>query len=191
MFVEVQLRTQFQHIWATSVETIDIFRGTSLKEKDDSSYWHDFFCQVSSIFAIAEGTPTVSVYKKFGIAELCNLLQENINTYQIDKKIASYALAGPIVNNERIRKVYYVVITLNFKEKKANVISFKESEYHLAFKEYKTREQNNPRTEQTVLVALNQIDKLQEAYPNYFMSLSNFLSIINFILAETRKRSKI
>lgn len=27
MSVEIQLRTQFQHIWATSVETIDIFRG--------------------------------------------------------------------------------------------------------------------------------------------------------------------
>ena len=62
MFIEVQLRTQFQHIWATSVETIDIFRGTTLKEKDDNSYWHDFFCQVSSIFAIAEGTPAISVY---------------------------------------------------------------------------------------------------------------------------------
>ena len=79
MFVEIQLRTQFQHIWAASVETIDIFRGTSLKEKDDNSYWHDFFCQVSSIFAIAEGTPVISVYSKFGIAELCSLLQENID----------------------------------------------------------------------------------------------------------------
>lgn len=27
MSVEIQLRTQFQHIWTTSVETIDIFRG--------------------------------------------------------------------------------------------------------------------------------------------------------------------
>lgn len=86
MFIGIQLRTQFQHLWATSVETIDIFRGTSLKEKDDNSYWHDFFCQVSSIFAIAEGVPTVSVYRAFSITELCSLLQENINTHQIDKK---------------------------------------------------------------------------------------------------------
>ncbi|MBQ3297017.1 RelA/SpoT domain-containing protein [Candidatus Saccharibacteria bacterium] len=188
MFVEIQLRTQFQHIWAASVETIDIFRGTSLKEKDDNSYWHDFFCQVSSIFAIAEGTPVISVYSKFGIAELCSLLQENMGAHQINKKIVSYALTDPIVNNEKVKKAYYIVVTLNFKEKKADVISFKESEYHLAFKEYKTREQNNPRTEQTVLIALNQINKIREAYPNYFMNLSNFLGIIDFILAKNKKK---
>lgn len=79
---------------------------------------------------------------------------------------------------------------MNFKEKKADVISFKESKYHLIFKDYKTREQNNPRTEKTVLIALNQINKIREAYPNYFMNLSNFLSIIDFILAKNKKRVK-
>ena len=188
MFTEIQLRTQLQHIWATSVETIDIFRGTSLKEKDDSSYWHDFFCQVSSIFAIAEGTPVVPVYGKFGIIELCGLLQKNIDEHQISKKIAGYVLTEPIVNNVEVKKAYYIVVTLNFKEKEASVIRFKESEYHLAFKEYKTREQNNPQTEQTVLIALNQINKIREAYPNYFMNLSDFLSIINFLLAKNKKK---
>lgn len=188
MFTEIQLRTQFQHIWATSVETIDIFRGTSLKEKDDSSYWHDFFCQVSSIFAIAEGTPVVPVYGKFGIIELCGLLQKNIDEHQINKKITSYVLTEPIVNNVEVKKAYYIVVTLNFKEKEASVIRFKESEYHLAFKEYKTREQNNPQTEQTVLIALNQINKICEAYPNYFMNLSDFLSIISFVLAKNKKK---
>lgn len=188
MFTEIQLRTQFQHIWATSVETIDTLRGTSLKEKDDNLYWHDFFCQVSSIFAIAEGTPAISVYSKSGIAELCDLLQKNMDAHQINKKIASYALTEKIVNNEEVKEAYYIVVTLNFKEKEATVIKFEESEYHLAFEEYKTREQNNPQTEQTVLIALNQINKIREAYPNYFMNLSNFLSIIDFVLAKNKKK---
>lgn len=188
IFTEIQLRTQFQHIWATSVETIDILRGTSLKEKDDNSYWHDFFCQVSSIFAIAEGTPAISVYNKSGIAELCDLLQKNMDAHQIKKKIVGYALTEPIANNMKAKKAYYIVVTLNFKEKEASVKSFKESEYHLAFEEYKTREQNNPQTEQTVLIALNQINKIREAYPNYFMNLSNFLSIIDFVLAKNKKK---
>ena len=188
MFTEIQLRTQFQHIWATSVETIDILRGTSLKEKDDNSYWHDFFCQVSSIFAITEGTPSISVYSKFGITDLCGLLQKNMDEHQINKKIASYALTEPIADNMKGKKAYYIVVTLNFKEREAAVISFKESEYHLAFKEYKAREQNNPQIEQTVLIALNQINKIRDAYPNYFMNLSNFLSIIDFVLAKNKKK---
>ena len=82
----------------------DIFRETSLKEDDDNSYWHDSFCQASSIFAIAEGTPVISVYSKFGIAELCSLLQENMGAHQINKKIVSYALTDPIINNEKVKK---------------------------------------------------------------------------------------
>lgn len=191
MFVEIQLRTQFQHIWATSVETIDVFRGTSLKERDDSTYWHDFFCQVSSIFAIVEGTPVNSAYSDLGIVEICNLLQKNMTTHQISSKITSYALTEPIINNEKIKKAYYVVITLNFKEKRADVVSFKETEYHLAFEDYKKKEQNSPKVEQTVLIALNQINKVREVYPNYFMNLNNFLSVIDFILAKNKKKGKI
>lgn len=55
-------------------------------------------------FAIAEGIPVISVYSKFGIAELCSLLQENIGAHQINKKIVSYALTDPIINNEKVKK---------------------------------------------------------------------------------------
>lgn len=37
MFVEIQLRTNLQHLWATSVETTDTFRGASLKENSWTS----------------------------------------------------------------------------------------------------------------------------------------------------------
>ena len=184
MFVEIQLRTQLQHVWATSVETIDVFRGTSLKENDDKSYWHDFFCQVSSIFAIAESTPVVPVYGDSGITELCDLLQRNMERHQIDNKIKGYALTSPIFNHEKLRDAYYVVITLDFKNLRARAIGFKEPQYHLAFEEYKRREQGGLSGEQTVLVAINQINKLRDAYPNYFMNLSNFLRIIDFMLAK-------
>ena len=67
----------------------------------------------------------------------------------------------------------------------------KESEYNQAFQDYGRLEQQNASSRQTVLVAVNQIKKLREAYPNYFMSLSTFLDIITFILAKIVKRSKI
>ena len=70
-------------------------------------------------------------------------------------------------------------------------MSFKETEYHLAFEDYKKKEQNSPKVEQTVLIALNQINKVREVYPNYFMNLNNFLSVIDFILAKNKKKGKI
>ena len=63
-----------------------------------------FSAKFSSIFAIAEGTPAISVYNKSGIAELCDLLQKNMDAHQINKKIASYALTEPIANNMKAKK---------------------------------------------------------------------------------------
>lgn len=187
MYVEIQLRTQLQHLWATAVETTDIFRGASLKERDDSSCWHDFFCQVSSVFAIAERTPAVTAYKGYSMSKICELLGANMKKNKIDIQIKSYAVVAPIINDERTRGAYYVVISLDFDSRKANVAGYKESEYHLAFDEYKRREESEDTNGQTVLVAVNQIRKIREAYPNYFMNLNTFLGIITFVLEKNRK----
>lgn len=188
MRVEIQLRTQAQHLWATSLETIDVFRGASLKERDDSSYWHDFFCQVSSIFAIAEGTPVIRTHNNLNLSEIRSILIDNIYKNKILQTIGSYIVTDPIINNENAKKAYYVVITLNLEDKKVDAVGFKEADYHLAFKEYKSREQNNAQASQTVLVAVSQINKIRETYPNYYMDLMGFISTINFILEKDNKK---
>ena len=188
MFVEIQLRTNLQHLWATSVETTDIFRGTSLKEKDDNTYWHNFFCQVSSIFALSENAKPVPEYKGLSLKELCEILEKNIRTHHIDSQIASFALTEPIVADQRMKNAYYVVISLDFKSLEATIAKYKESEYHQAFQNYKKLEQVGTASKQTVLIAVNQIKKIREAYPNYFMSLSAFLDIITFILANNAEK---
>lgn len=189
MFVEIQLRTNLQHLWATSVETTDIFRGTSLKEKDDKTYWHNFFCQVSSIFAIAENTKPIATYQNLNINELCDILKDNMDKNKIGAQIVSFALTEPVITDEKIKGAYYAVIILNFKKKKVTAIGYKESEYHLAFKEYHKQEQRNTVDKQTVLIAVNQIKKIREAYPNYFMNLNAFLNIITFILEKNKKKN--
>ena len=187
MFVEIQLRTNLQHLWATSVETTDIFRGASLKEKDDNTYWHNFFCQVSSIFALSENAKPASGYEGSSLKELCELLKKNIHRNHIDSQIASFALTEPIVADQRIKNAYYVVISLDFKKKEATITKYTESEYHQAFQDYKKLEQTNVANKQTVLIAVNQLKKIREAYPNYFMSLNTFLDIVTFILANNAK----
>ena len=188
MFVEIQLRTNLQHLWATSVETTDIFRGASLKEKDDNTYWHNFFCQVSSIFALSENTNPVPKYEDLSLKELCGTLENNIHTHHIDSQITSFALTEPIIADQRIENAYYIVISLDFKKKEATTTKYKESEYHQAFQNYKKLEQADAINKQTVLIAINQIKKIREAYPNYFMNLSTFLDIITFILANNAKK---
>lgn len=187
MFIEVQLRTEFQHLWATSVETVDVFRGASLKEKNDGTYWQDFFCQTSSVFAIAEGTKPLSIHSGLSLREVCDLLQQNMWSHHIGSQITSFALTDPIVDNEGTKDAYYLVITLNFRKRAATVDGYQEDERQSAFQEYKNRENKNSANEQTVLVAVNQLKRIQETYPNYFMDLGDFLSFILYILERNGK----
>lgn len=52
----------------------------------------------------------------------------------------------------------------------------------------KDKEQENISYKKTVLVSLNQIEKVRDAYPNFFMELGNFLKMINFILEKSTKK---
>ena len=48
---EIQIRSQFQHQWATAVETVGTFTGDELKFGRGSVDWLRFFALVSSFIA--------------------------------------------------------------------------------------------------------------------------------------------
>ena len=54
MQVEVQIRTQLQHLWATAVETVGLFTDNGLKFNQGSQDWLQFFKYASALFAIEE-----------------------------------------------------------------------------------------------------------------------------------------
>ena len=93
-----------------------------------------------------------------------------------DPKSREYDFSHPCKN----RRVWFLEL---------GVWKYKEAEYGQAFQEYERLEQQSRPNRQTVLVAVNQIKKLRDAYPNYFMNLSSFLDIITFILAKNNKKS--
>ena len=82
MFVEIQFRTQLQHIWSTAVETMGIYTGTNLKAGEGPENILRFFSLVSSYFAIEEkcaivfDTPQTAEELAGEIKSLC--VKENI-----------------------------------------------------------------------------------------------------------------
>ena len=56
MFVEIQFRTQLQHLWSTAVETMGLYTGTNLKAGLGPDEVLKFFALVSSLFALEEKT---------------------------------------------------------------------------------------------------------------------------------------
>ena len=63
LFIELQLRTHLQHIWASAVETMGAYLKHSLKSSEGPQKWLDFFSISGSVFAHMEGTPPVPEYK--------------------------------------------------------------------------------------------------------------------------------
>lgn len=189
MFVEIQLRTQIQHLWATAVETMDIFRGTSMKTNKDETYWHDFFCQASSVFARIEGENVTDVYEKASLFELCEALERTVIDNNIFGYISSVALTSLAISDEqKIKGAYYIVMNLNFDTRICNIFRFKELEYAAAVQKYQDLEGSLVKNGSVVLVSVNDLKKIKDAYPNYFMDLSKFIKVIKFTLEKYRKR---
>ena len=184
MFVEVQLRTQIQHLWATALETVDVLLGTTLKENEDETYWCNFFRQVSSIFAIVEEKPVLEEHKHLDIRKMRENLKQNMDDNKISQKLYSYMIADPVIHAKNIAEAYYLVITLKPETNEVVVMGFKENQYDIAFEKYKSIERNNQTSQQTVLVGVNQINKIKEIYPNYYINLYNFVQTIKFIISE-------
>ncbi len=57
--IEMQFRTKKQHMWATAVETVGMLLGESLKTRQGSQAWLNFFAIASSAFAYQEKTALV------------------------------------------------------------------------------------------------------------------------------------
>lgn len=52
MNVELQIRTNIQHSWATAVEIVDLFTKDSIKTNQGSKEWSEFFIKLSKLFFI-------------------------------------------------------------------------------------------------------------------------------------------
>ena len=183
--VEIQLRTQLQHLWATSVETVDIYRGSTMKTSGDNTYWHEFFYQTSSVFAFVENTVPGPRYNNLNIEDARNDLRKTIFVHNIYDTLEAIRLTNLVVENEKIRQAYYIVINLDYAAKNCQVLDFKESEYDSAVSAYTRLERMSTGQNMVVLVAVNNIRNLQEIYPNYFMNLKDFSDIIRYILEKS------
>ena len=56
--IEMQIRSRYQHAWATAVETVGIFVGQALKTSMGDDRWLRFFALMGSAIAIREKTTT-------------------------------------------------------------------------------------------------------------------------------------
>lgn len=185
--IEIQLRTELQHAWATSLEIIDTLEDIKLKTSSEGhAEWRRFFYLAGCLVAHDEKAyildkDTVNAYQ----AELRDLERH----LSVRTKLSTYTFALSLTTNETMKnklpknhKGYFLVTMKNAKNESKGPTK---KRFIVSVKAYKTKEadealnalnkdDSDPEVLISVLVATDNIKSLKKAYPNYFGSTSQF-----------------
>jgi len=189
--IEVQLRSQLQHAWATAVETVGAFVRQALKSSIGEKDWLRFFALMGTAIAIREkaapvpNTPTTYV-------SLVKELREYASTLDIANKLAAFGTALNITQSPPNKNDHYFLIEANHRTKLVSVTGFKQSESEKATAEYLETEKKirDSQDSDAVLVSVDSMAALRRAYPNYFLDTKVFLDLMSETLRSTRAPPK-
>lgn len=181
MLIEIQFRTQLQHIWATALETMGVYTKTALKASIGDKDVLRFFTLVSSVFAIWEKTP-VCPGTSDDYNELVSEIKEIDKRLNIVSRLSALSVAIKYTNEKYNKGKGYYLLRLDLEKKMLKVNAFSPTQIELATKAYNQIESvNNPKID-SVLVSATSFDTLRAAYPNYFTDISQFVNIMRKIL---------
>lgn len=181
--LEIQIRTQLQHAWATAVETLGMIQKSSIKTGHGDDVTRRFLRIVSALFALQEGC---AVPQEFADWDRARLLDE---VRKIEKErnflVLLEGVAVSARHIETVSKSYsgYHVVQLFIDEQRVRLTAFSEVEDAESFykaKETATRDDPNIAI---VLMSAGALKDIKKAYPNYFLDTKAFLQSIREIAA--------
>ena len=180
LFVEIQIRTHIQHLWATAVETMDTFTGDPLKIGHGDPENREFFILVSRLLDLYEkNEQSISAVKN---SETLQEFVQYEREHEVLGKLKSIKEAVENVQEINGRNQGYYVLNLNRESNLLIIKAYKKSELKLATAEYDLAEKNRTVNEDVVLVSTASFNMLKKAYPNYFSDINEFIALIDSFL---------
>lgn len=184
--IEIQIRTELQHSWATAVETMSTFLGTNLKFGEGQPKWLKYFALTSSAFSFLEGTPQVPGYDDLDRKETYKQAIYEFNYNLIEQSLSAYTVAANFITTKRPKNYFYHLVKLDIKKRVVKVSSFAKENFEKANEEYTILERKVAKNNkfQVVLVSTESINELQSTFPNYFLDTREFLKNMERIKME-------
>ncbi|MGY5771398.1 RelA/SpoT domain-containing protein [Vibrio antiquarius] len=179
MMVEAQIRTRFQHYWATAVETMGAYLKQSLKSSQGDKQILGHFSRLGDLFAYYEGQPLYE--QKIAPRHLAVNVMIESEFLQVQKKLMVYSFATKFIEDEievsdnEENADYYLVIT-DILKGTVRVKSVYKEELKAANEEYTRLEQHfkYESGKDIALVSAKTLSELRDTYPNYFSDTQNF-----------------
>lgn len=200
--IEIQLRSRFQHAWATAVETYSTVSGEALKSNVGSVEWKRFFALASSVIARLEqqpavpGTPTESeellcdlreLYTRLNVQKLLGGVAALVFFYQA--KAAGHLPATPQgamtqAEWDAMQSAHLYLLVLDPDTRTTRILPYAKEDTAEATATYAEYEKD--KSLQAVLVSVDGLEALRTAYPNYFLDTQVFLTLIEDALNARR-----
>jgi hypothetical protein len=177
--IEMQLRSRYQHAWATAVETVGAFVQQALKSSQGEEDWLRFFQLMGTAIALRERQPTVpNTPSRRG--ELIAELAEFATKLDVERRLRRYMDAIQRIRRSEEDARFYL-LELDPADEKLTVTGFTFGELPKAQEKYAEAEravQAKPGKD-AVLVSVESLAALEKAYPNYFADTRIFLELMN------------
>lgn len=174
--VELQIRTRLEHSWAMAVETASLISRTSLKaDIDDHSVWREFFKLASAIFAQKEKGAVLSLFEGYTHEQYCREYIGLLNQHHLLEQLQALRVT---VNDETIfaeSQTGYCILLINFRNRVVSTRQFPMDEEDEASDLFTRTEQNLNADEAAIMVSIEKMQELRDAYPSYFMDTKEFI----------------
>lgn len=187
--IELQLRSELQHIWATAVEVFGTIVKTSFKTGDGENDWRDFFKLLSTKFAIKEGTTVLAEHERFTIKQIDSMLISSIKTLNIFEQLTTYTsiyYSDWESKRKKGRVGKYALLILNNLTGNTEVEFYAEKDRLKGLKRYSELEKDYIESDEvnTVFISVDNMNKLVDAYPNYFMDTKKLVKYLAEIVLD-------
>ena len=186
--IEMQLRSQYQHAWATAVETVGTFLGEALKSAAGPDEWLRFFALMGSVIARRERAPLVpdtpSIQKEL-IAEL----DHHVYILNVEHRLVAFGNAMQSIKQATERAHWYL-LKLDPSASQLVITGFKRDEFEKAQTSYSEAEElvKGKPGRDAVLVSVDSLAALERAYPNYFADTRIFVQLMKQALSGHQRR---
>ena len=185
--VELQIRSQLQHMWATAVETMGTFLGQALKSRQGDEAWIYFFSIVSAAFAHIEKRPVSARFSSLAIGDInyeIACAEAKLNALELMRGFSVATESIPQVAG--MRGYYYHLIVLDSEQRTVTIRPFRRNDFEKAVFEWERIEKRVAEGErlEPVLVAAGTLRDTRQAYPNFFLDMRKFRNRVKEIISS-------
>jgi hypothetical protein len=197
--IEIQIRSQLQHTWATAVEMLWTFAGISVKQAPgqipsvprsqiEVVKWSRFFVLMGSAMALREGQPSIPT-APFDRDELRALTEE----LHVQTLLPTWSVRVSQLLRQNPSGATHFLMHLDPRNKTSFIEGFRADQIEAAFAAYVVAEQLSPPTRtgtppssNVVLVSVDSLAELRSAYPNYYGDTQTFCQALGDAVSQEK-----